>query len=179
MLRSAGIDTARAVVIMAHRDDIGLADSVTFDLLHRISELNCTGTIVAECVVDENRPRLRAAGADIVIRPMRAYPGMIVRALETPGSEQIIESAFRPDRGHFSRYDLPIDGLPWKEIVRRLADRGIGTPVGFVSSADRTVVSFPPMDDDVFAEALIIVDHDARRRDLDEIEGLLSEPLVR
>mgnify|MGYP000209091973 CR=1 FL=1 len=83
---------ASSIIVLAKRESDKASDGRTFDILHRLKELGVKGRILAECVDDANRDRLIKAGADVVIRPIRAYPEMILRAFVAPGAEEIIEN---------------------------------------------------------------------------------------
>ena len=92
-LISVNAQQAKYIVILATHEDNRDSDSRTFDILHRLQELRLRGDslILAESVDDDNTQRFRQAGANVIIRPMRAYPEMLIRGLLVPGAEQIIE----------------------------------------------------------------------------------------
>ena len=91
---------------------------------------------MAECADELNRPRLLRAGASGVVRALRGYPEMIVRALVAPGSEQIVEQLFVSSGDECLHFDVRIEGLPWAEVARSVMDAEFGTALGY---ADRTV----------------------------------------
>ncbi len=93
-LVSVDVNQADDVIVLSKDEHDESSDGRTFDILHRLKELSVNATILAECVIDANRKRLQAAGANIVIRQIRAYPEMIVRGFDAPGSERIIENMF-------------------------------------------------------------------------------------
>ena len=87
-LRAANVAEARHIVIIAGESNDPRADALTYDILSRIGEIRSNATVVAEAVDDGNRQRLLDAGANTVVRPVRAYPEIVVRAMIEPGTEQ-------------------------------------------------------------------------------------------
>ena len=98
------------------------ARTTAFDTTHRLMQhVDRSRThVVVECVNDANRQRLRDLGAHSVIRPIRAYPELIVRAIVSPGVETMMENLFTHHGDHSQRYDLPVDGLRWADLVAGL-----------------------------------------------------------
>ena len=133
-LEAAGVDTARVVVVLAEREGDRQSDSRTFDVIHRLRECGVTARIVAECVDDANRERLKRAGATSVVRPMRGYPEMIVRAIVAPGTERIIERLFTSEGDECLRFDVELDGLAWSRIASAVLEADCGTAIAY---ADR------------------------------------------
>jgi voltage-gated potassium channel len=127
---------AHAILVLARALQDPTSDAETFDTIDRLHALGCKAPIVAECVDDTNRARLKRAGASALVRPMPAYPGMLVRALVAPGSEAIIEDLFTVEGDECRRVDLP---RPWRgdwaEVASRLIGGGIGTPLAFADPA--------------------------------------------
>src|SRR5690606_37710631 len=109
-LQDATVADAAAIVVLAESDADPASDGRTLDIVDRLRELGAEGRILAECVDDANRPRLRRFGADITVRPLRGYPEMIVRALVAPGSEEILEDLFTSRRDECWRYDVDVVG---------------------------------------------------------------------
>lgn len=134
-LAAATVGAARVVVVLAEREGDRRSDSETFDVIHRLREFGVGCRIIAECVDDENRDRLRRAGASSVVRPMRGYPEMIVRAIVAPGAERIMERLFSSDGDECLRFEVGLDGLTWPEIARAILDNNFGTAIGFTDSA--------------------------------------------
>ena len=82
---------ARAIAILAKSETDPTSDSVTLDAITRVRSLAPHVHLVAECLDDRNRERMRAAGASATVRPTRAYPEIVARALAHPGSEKVLE----------------------------------------------------------------------------------------
>lgn len=149
---------ARDIVVLAHDHYDRRSDSITFDITHRLMRhIDTRRThVVVECVDDANRRRLRELGAHSVIRPIRAYPELVVRAIVAPGVETLMENLFTHHGDHSQRYDLPIEGLRWGDIATGLMQDDLGTAMAYVDG-DGEVVCNPPADTRVQASGLIVL----------------------
>lgn len=147
---------ARYILVVSHDVASINADSQTIDILEHLSSLQLKAHVVAECVEDENRLRFLRLAANSVIRPIRAYPELLVRALVTPGSEQVMEDLFTHDGVHPVRYDLEVEGLLWGRIVCALIEEGLGTALAYVKHNNQVVTS-PVATETVHARSLIII----------------------
>ena len=156
-LARACVEQARDIIILSSDEDDEVSDGRSFDILHRLHEFNIKARVLAECVDDANRARLQQAGADILIRPMRAYPEMIVRAFITPGSEKIIENMFINEGDVYRWFDVKIDHLSWAEIVTRLIAHNMGIAVGYIERDSGQLVYNPPADQLADCQALITI----------------------
>ena len=155
-LRAVNVKEAAFVIILSSYETDKRSDSFTFDTLHRLKEMAIKGRILAECVDDENRSRFINAGADSVIRPIRAYPELIVRAIVAPGCEKVMENLFTHGGNHTRRYDVAIEGVSWKEIVCALINHGLGTALAYLDE-DMNVMTDPAPNDEVHASGLIVL----------------------
>lgn len=170
-LEAAAIDQARMVVILAERESDRLSDSQAFDLVHRLrDERGFRGRIIAECIDETNRPRLVKAGASTVVRALRGYPEMIVRAVVAPGSEQIVEQLFVSSGDECLRFEVTIDGRPWASIVQRVMEADFGTALGYADPEGR-VHTNPRPADIVHARALYIVVDEAVQASREAIQA--------
>lgn len=158
-LDETGVNEAAQIIILAEKSSDPVSDSRTFDLLSRIKGYGTTARVVAECVNDENRQRFKHAGADFIIRPLRAYPELITRCIAHPGSERVIEGFFT-EKGHkIQRVNTSISHLLWSDILRHFADKNSGTPIGYLSTSNEIKVS-PSNLQEVSAKALYILTGD-------------------
>ncbi len=147
--------TARAIIVISKEEYEQGSDAITFDILHRLQETGVKGIpIIAECVADENRSRFLKAGASQVMRPSRAYPEILVRALVAPGSETILENLFVYEGDHTRRYDLPLTGHAWRDVACALIRDGCGTPLAYIDHDGQTVCNPEP---DALAEGRGII----------------------
>ncbi|NOX43808.1 MAG: two pore domain potassium channel family protein [Gammaproteobacteria bacterium] len=156
-MQAVNVQEAEVIIVLAKEEGDKASDGRTFDILHRLNELGKQGMILAECVDDDNRARLLSAGANIMIRPIRAYPEMIVRALVAPGSEQIIENMFSNEGDEYQRYDVNIQGMSWSAILCTLAQNDLGIAIGYMSKNDSQLQCNPPANEQVDAVALFLM----------------------
>jgi len=134
-LAAVNAETAAYIVILARDGSDPLSDSLTFDILSRIQDIGSSATILVECIVDENRQRLQRAGAAVVIRPIRAYPELLVRALATPGTEVVLENLFTHDESNLQRIDLNFNAIKWKNIVTVFMNNDFGIPLAYIDAS--------------------------------------------
>ena len=134
-LAAANAARARCIIVIADEPYDPRSDSHTYDILSRLRALDggaADRVVVAEVVEDSNRQRILAAGATTALRPLRAYPEMVVRALATPGVEQVLENLFTHDADHLMRFDVPFRDLRWADVVASFITGGGGLPLGYV-----------------------------------------------
>ena len=126
---------ARCIIVIADEPYDARSDAHTYDILSRLAALQGRDReqiVVAEAVEDGNRERILAAGATTTLRPLRAYPEMVVRALAAPGVEQVIENLFTHDADCLMRFDVAFQGLRWANVVASFITGGGGLPLGYV-----------------------------------------------
>lgn len=156
----ANIDKAKYILILAEHPQDRRSDSVTLDILEHIKSLKnkmtINGYVIAECVYQGNRQRFERMGANAVLRPVRAYPEILVRAMSAPGSEQILEDLFRYEGTHPHRYDFDFENIQWRDLACNILYGGFGTPVGYIGKGAE-VVTNPAADDFVSGCAIIIL----------------------
>lgn len=173
-LQAVHAGSARHIVILATDENEANSDSTTFDIAHRLSELNLGHQTTAECVSDENRSRLKALGVRAVIRPVRTYPEIMVRAVVAPGSEKVLEDLFNYERDHPHRYDLQLEDLTWADIVSALIRHDIGTALAYIDK-DGEVMCHPPANTQINGKGLIVL---VRSNDTPGLE-VVEEALMR
>ena len=173
-LASADAERAAAIIVLA--EDVGDArsDAVAFDVVHRLRGLNPDVPILAECVDDRNRERLRAAGASTVMRPMRGYPEMMVRAVIAPGSESIIETLFTTLGDECVRYEVAAEGVEWGRLASALILEGAGTPIGFADAGDDTVKCNPLPSERVDVKALFVIVKEGHEVTADRVRHIVA-----
>lgn len=177
-LDAADARTAAAIVILAAEEKDPVSDAVTFDIVSRLVEMGVAAPIVVECVDDLNRGRLRRAGATTVIRPMRGYPEMTVRALVAPGSESIIENLFTRHGDECVRYETPVSGIGWGRLATALLLGGSGTAIGYTRAADGAIVTNPLPDDPVNASALYVIVKEGHEPSIEAIGRLIADAMA-
>ena len=171
-LESADAARAAAIVVLAETDD-PKSDGAAFDVIHRVRELNGDCLVLAECVDDGNRERLRKVGASSVMRPMRGYPEMMVRAVVAPGSEYIIENLFTSLGDECLRYDVAVEGVVWGKLASELIVKGMGTPVAYADAETESIECNPLASEPVNAKALYILVKEGREIPETEVVSLV------
>lgn len=173
-LMAVCVTQARDVIVLAKDEHDENSDGRTFDILHRLKDLNVSAGILAECVEDNNRKRLEDAGANIVIRPIRAYPEMIVRAFSAPGSERIIENMFNSEDDEYRRYDVEISDMAWYDVVTRLITHDVGIAVAYIDRESKEMVYNPPANAMPDIQALITICKENNRHSDEDVKALVK-----
>jgi len=168
------VTDATDIIVLTKDENDESSDGRTFDILHRLKDLKVKASILAECVEDSNRKRLEDAGANIVIRPIRAYPEMIVRAYDTPGSERIIENMFNSENDEYRRYDVQIKDMEWCDVVTRLISHDVGIAVAYIDRHNNELVYNPSAHTKPDILALITISKDNNRHSNDDVRKLVS-----
>ncbi|MGH8675193.1 MAG: hypothetical protein ACREVG_12885, partial [Burkholderiales bacterium] len=151
-LRDSAPEHARAIAILAKSETEPASDSVTLDAITRVRSLTREVHLVAECLDDRNRERMRAAGANSIVRPTRVYPEIMARALAHPGSEKVLEEILDAGGAECMRIDAGWDGT-WKDLAARLAEAGVGTALGYESREGQVRVN-PQPEERIVARAI-------------------------
>lgn len=155
-LERAGASRAKHIVVLARNEYASDSDSFTFDVAHRLNELHVCHKTIIECVIDDNRQRMKDLGVKSVLRPIRNYPEIIVRSMDAPGSEVIIEDMFTRANDHPHRYPVWLEGEPWADVVNALVQANLGTALGYVTK-EGDVVAHPNGNEHVTAQSLIVL----------------------
>lgn len=154
-LARASIARAAYVLLIADDPDSRVSDGITFDVLIRVREQNTSARLIAEAVDDRNRARLMNAGANVVVRPIRAYPEMTVTSIVNPGSSDIIENLISASDDHIAVVDGAFRGV-WKNLVRETFEGGGGLPIA-LRLASGEILTAPSPDAEVEARALYVL----------------------
>lgn len=155
-LKAVHAGSARHIVVLAADEADPASDSLTFDIAHRLTEANLGNRTTVECVSDQNRQRFKTVGVRTIIRPVRTYPEIMVRAIVAPGSEKVLEDMFNYQNDHPHRYDLKLDDLNWADIVSALVRHGIGTALAYIDNDDE-VSCHPSTDEVIEGKGLIVL----------------------
>lgn len=145
VLEAVSVTDAAAIIVLSKDENNSTSDAMTFDILHRLKEAGVSGVpVIAECVDDANRDRFSQAGATVTVRPIRAYPEIIVRSLVAPGSEKVLENLFRHEGDHQLRFDVDIKNVTWGDVVCSLMSKGLGTAMAYVGADKEPVCNAAP-----------------------------------
>lgn len=153
------IDEASYVLFLAQDSFDPRSDSLTLDLLDQFERNGSEALVIAEAVQDSNINRFKTIGADSVLRPIRAYPEIIVRALSAPGTERILEDLFSHYGASIHRYDTVVENKSWKAIACALIQEELGTPLGYID-ANGEVRTCPPEGESIMAKAILMMARD-------------------
>ena len=164
-LAAANAAAARHILVIADEPHEARSDAHTYDILSRLRTLSpserATGghrVVVAEVVDDDNRQRIRVAGATTVLRPLRAYPEMVVRALSVPGAEALLETLFTHDADGLARFNAPFRSLVWADLLVAFIRCDAGLPMGYVEADGNVVTNPAPGATCTGAALLVLVD---------------------
>lgn len=172
-LKAVHAGAAKHIIVLASDESDPFSDSLTFDIAHRLTESNLGNRTTVECVSDQNRDRLKALGVRTIIRPVRTYPEIMVRAVVAPGSEKVLEDMFNYERDHPHRYDLELDDLIWADIVSALVRHGIGTALAYIDH-DNEVICHPDTNKEVEGKGLIVLVRSVDTPDVSVVEEALD-----
>ncbi|MGI9486547.1 MAG: ion channel [Geminicoccaceae bacterium] len=159
-LQAADVAEASVVLVLAENAADKRSDETAFNILHRLQELDVKGRIIAECVRRANRVRLKAAGADCVMRPIRFYPEIVVRAIDSPGAEQILESLFMSEGDECRSFDASVNGVRWADLAAAFMSRGMGTAIAYADEAkerEHAVQCNPSPDQVVHTDRIFLI----------------------
>lgn len=150
------VASAHMIVVLGD-DRTPKADALVYDVVSRVRAAGFAGRIIAECEDDRNRARLSAGPMDSCVRPSRAYPEMLGRAIVAPGAERVIEEIFT-----FGGIECEFVALgesaqrgTWRDLVCRSMDAGLGMPIAYRN--DNHVVTSPPASDSITADGLYVL----------------------
>ncbi|WP_449287565.1 ion channel [Marinobacter sp. PE14] len=172
-LKAVHAGSARHIIVLAADEADPYSDSLTFDIAHRLTELNLGNHTIVECVNDQNRGRFKALGVRTTIRPVRTYPEIMVRSVVAPGSEKVLEDLFNYEHDHPHRYDLTLDDLNWADIVSALVRHGIGTALAYIDN-DNEVICHPPTNEEIEGKGLIVLVKSAETPEVSVVEEALE-----
>ena len=154
-LTAANAHEASHIIVIADEPFDARSDAHTYDILSRLNaRKGGAHVVVAEVVDDANRARILAAGATTTVRPIRAYPELVVRALAAPGVEQVLENLFTHESDHLARFDAPFSNLRWGDVLVSFVNGGAGVPMAYVDTAG--TVHTNPHHDDVCSGSAIV-----------------------
>lgn len=154
-LTAANAQYAKVVAVLSPDPSDPAADPIVRDLVQRLRGLGCKGRIIAECVADTRRELLRNAGADQIIRPIRTYPEMLVRAMLAPGAEYIIEDIFSAAGDECLRYEVNFTSN-WADLVSSVVREDVGIPIAY-ENATGEVLCNPAPGEVVTGRALFVI----------------------
>lgn len=172
-LKAVHVERAKYIFLVARDEDSSLSDCLTFDILAQIESIGSQAVIVAEAVEDSNRKRFIQHGARCVIRPIRAYPELVARTMDSPGVEQLLENLFSHDDDHPRRFDIALDYPDWKSLASKIIHNSLGTPMGYITH-ENTVRTNPNPHTPVKGKALLLLVHQNHIPSVNALKHCLS-----
>lgn len=150
------MESADHIMVLADDEHSFDSDSLSFDICYRMKEHGLAYRVMVECVDDDNRDRFKAIGVKTVIRPIRSYPEILVRAMESPGAEVLIEDMFTRANDIIMRYPLWLEGDKWQEVMFAMISSDLGTPMAYVSKEGKVHVH-PSIHESVYGQSILML----------------------
>jgi len=147
---------SKHILVLAQDEYHADSDSISFDIAHRLAAMHLNHITLVECVEDANRQRMFDLEIKSILRPIRSYPEILVRAMDAPGSEVVIEDMFTRKDDHPERYSMWLEGELWADVVSAMLRAGVGTPMAYMDKEGHITVH-PRGDARVFAQSVIIL----------------------
>ena len=91
-----------------------------------------------------------------MLRPVRAYPEMIIGGLLNPGSTAILENLFTAEGERIATEVSDQRGL-WADIVSEHLRTNSGTPIAYRDADTGKIVTAPPGDANITADAIFLL----------------------
>ncbi len=165
------INNAARVYVLANEDDPS-SDSDVFDMVYRIAQetaYNCG--ITAELVYDDNRPRLAALGANVILRPNRSMPEMLITCTIAPGSAQMLEEISSRGNDTIERFSLPCMEFLWGDLLYQLSMHSLGTATAVIFD-DESVDPNPSGSMRITnAKAVLILVHGMNTKNYEDVQA--------
>lgn len=153
------VKKSEIIYIIAKEEFNSVSNAVTYNVLSLLQENNIKTHIIAETTKSCDRKRFLSYGATAVIKPMRAYPKMVVRAMVDKHNAIFIENMFSSRGDEPIVIDVKFTGT-WKEMVIKCLDKDTGTPVGYINKSGNLVSNPSPRDNvDTIGIQFLIKNH--------------------
>jgi voltage-gated potassium channel len=170
-LDDANVKSAHTIVIITPDQNDNYSDGINFDLIDRLRSMGVKARIITEAIKDENRVRLKKAGADNILRPIRSYPELLARAIIAPGSEQILESLFNNLGVQCVRYDICVK-IKWMNIIENLTKNNVGLPIAYENEQGEMLLN-PSSDEIVKTNAIFIISNEGKIKDTKTVQEII------
>lgn len=174
VLEKLNLSSAKYIIIVSRNANDTISDSINFDILHRAQTFKSNAFFLVEVIDDQSRKRFQEHGADSIVRPVRTYPEIITRALEAPGTEQILENLFTHKGDSPQRFKVIIRNMHWKDVASRIIQAGIGIPLGYIDE-HRKVITNPEAESQVHGDYLIVLINENKKISDEQLARALSK----
>ena len=155
MLDIVSASKAHTIAVLAKYPTDPISDSINFAVTHKLREICSNTNIIVECVDDNNRDRIIQAGANHVLRPIRAYPELLIRSIISPGSEKILEDLFNSSGDECIRYEVETKNT-WAYIVQQILVHDVGIAIAY-ENMDREIINNPYPFEEVHTKAIFVI----------------------
>ena len=176
--KKINIAEARRVYVLADEHD-DRSDSDVFDFVYRVDkETDYNNGITAEVVNDDNRERIRKHGADVILRPNRSMPELLITATIAPGSGEMIEEIISRGNSSLERFNLELsDNFIWGELSHGLMMSEVGTLDAVIyPKGNNEITKANPKGKTVIsgASGIIIQIHNMKSKSYSEIQSKIN-----
>ncbi len=168
------IDKACKVYVLADEDDMS-SDSDVFDMVYRIDkETAYENGVTAELVNDNNRERIEKLGANVILRPNRSMPEMLITCTIAPGAAHMLEEIVSRGGDSIERFSLSCSDFLWGDLLYQLNMHGIGTATAVIYE-DETVDSNPiGTTTIVAAKAILVLVHEMNNKNYEQLQESIN-----
>ena len=133
VLDAANITKASHVLILSLLEDNN-PDGYTFDIINRIRQKNKNVPIIAQCEHSKDIERLKKAGANVVLKPLRAYPEAIALTMEREFSGQFVEDFISSEGNELTYYPVDEGNYNWNDVIQKCIEKSFGLPIAYKDS---------------------------------------------
>lgn len=170
------IKDAAQVYILGNPED-NHSDSQVFDLSYQIKKYSdYKGNITAEVINDKNRERMYEVGVNVIMRPNRSYPEMLITSTISPGISHVLEELSSRGNDTLEVFNIPSDvkEFQWSDILINLSVEGIGTSIGVIYENN---VDVNPMGKDIIKDGskLIMMIHEMKEKSYEDIQSKIND----
>ncbi len=174
-MKKISIDKAIQVYVLADQHD-DHSDSHVFDVVYRIyEETSFCGGITVELVSDSNRSRLARLGVNVMLRPNRSMPEMLVSCTIAPGTAQMLEELTSRGGDSIERFTLTCGGFLWGDLLYQLSMHDVGTATAVIYDneyVDSNPKGTTTITDD--AKAILVIINEMRTKSYEEIQEQIT-----
>jgi voltage-gated potassium channel len=171
-LEDACVKDAHTIAILSADRYNPDSDSISFELVDRLRNMEVKSRIVVEVVRNENRDRIKRIGANSTLRPIRAYPELLIRSILAPGSEQVIETLFDSFGEECIRYEVNAN-CSWLEIIQKMTINDLGLPIAY-EDENGNIINNPSSKTLAKTKAIFAIVNENRAKKSSEIEKVIN-----
>ncbi len=174
------IHLAEHVYILADEQDPS-TDSNVFDIIYRINQETAYGKgITAELVHDQNRARLTKLGANVILRPNRSMPEMLITCTIAPGSAQMLEEISSRGGDSIERFTLSHEGFCWADLLYQLSMHDVGTATALIyadtQNEQKEIIDPNPTGKTLVknVKGILILIHEMRNKSYEQLQNSIN-----